>query len=470
MSETAAKKTFKVISSVSIRRDPGLDSPRVGTGLNVGAVIVADANSRKEVDGFVWWKHNQGWSAEKKSDGSSVYLELISEETVTLDVTKPGVESTAEPLYFKVVQRLSIRRTPSLNGDRVGDGLQVGSIIQAEPDSQQTVEGYLWWKHSAGWSAEKTSDGRVVYMEKTEKPAVVTVESKPATTTSASQPTVSSGEKRSFKVMQSVSIRKTPSLSGERLTDMLAVGVLVDCDAGSQTEVDGYVWWKHSLGWSAEKKSDGSILYLGDPNAQPPVNDDGTVNTDGLPMRDSLFVRLPVGLTDTAWTQYFGNTRFAYENGAAWGYPSFAQGLHSGIDLANRSATLPIYAGVNGTFLRNNRFGVGIQAGEYVIIYQHLVNTNSFVKGGQVTPDTVVGTLDPSLGSNMHLHLEVRYDREKWIVNPLLLVADEIRQGIMAKFPTFSKHFYSDERWNKWVTPLDQPVISRGGPVIGPTA
>jgi hypothetical protein len=120
--------------------------------------------------------------------------------------------------------------------------------------------------------------------------------------------------------------------------------------------------------------------------------------------------------------------------------------------------------------LRNNRFGVGIQAGEYVIIYQHLVNTNSFVKGGQVTPDTVVGTLDPSLGSNMHLHLEVRYDREKWIVNPLLLVADEIRQGIMAKFPTFSKHFYSDERWNKWVTPLDQPVISRGGPVIGPTA
>jgi hypothetical protein len=40
----------------------------------------------------------------------------------------------------------------------------------------------------------------------------------------------------------------------------------------------------------------------------------------------------------------------------------------------------------------------------------------------------------------------------------------------MTKFPTYSKHFYSDERWNQWLTPLDQPVISRGGPVIGPTA
>jgi hypothetical protein len=82
-----------------------------------------------------------------------------------------------------------------------------------------------------------------------------------------------------------------------------------------------------------------------------------------------------------------------------------------------------------------------------------------------VTPDTVVGRIVFCL---KHTHVEIRY-QDKLIYNPMLFFADAMRDQLIKKFPPKGEHaFYSSNGWTKWVTHLDQPVITVGGPVVGP--
>ncbi len=276
---------------------------------------------------------------------------------------------------------------------------------------------------------------------------------------------------------KTLSIRNRPSLSGKQSPRLLSVGTIIDVDPDSRTEADGFVWWKHSRGWSAEKKIDGSVVLLVEPGTTitttaPPQ--DGPVDVSKLPQRGTLFERLPVELNLTAWIQYYGNTDFAYKNGSRWGYDSYAQGLHSGFDFGNSNygqvPQLRVFAGVNGTFIDNNRYGVRVQAGEYIVIYQHLTQTHSYNKGGKVTKDTFIGLADPSMGSNRHLHLEVRYQGDTYILNPLLFFSLEDLNTITMRWSHYPSHFSDRNGFNRWQTPLDQPVIKVGGPMIGPKA
>jgi hypothetical protein len=73
-------------------------------------------------------------------------------------------------------------------------------------------------------------------------------------------------------------------------------------------------------------------------------------------------------------------------------------------------------------------------------------------------------------GSLQHLHLEIRY-QSTMIVNPLLFIDEQTRQAIIARFPPTGQFgFYSSPRWNQWLSPMDQPTIAVGGPMIGPRA
>jgi hypothetical protein len=261
-----------------------------------------------------------------------------------------------------------------------------------------------------------------------------------------------------------VKVRDAPN--GNELKNLkLKNGTLVEIEPDSMQDIGGYIWWKHAAGWSAERTSDGKKVFMGDPSL-PSVDDPPSLDT--LPMRNALFVRWPVDLEKVNWVQYFGNTKYAFEHGKEWGYQKFAQGMHSGLDLgSNRPEGIPVYAGLYGEFVAQDDYGVHVSAGEYYVIYQHLIMVPNFAKGALITPDTPLGEME-RLPGNAHLHLETRYAKQKFIVNPLLLLPEPMCDACLKKFSNFEKYFYKDARWNQWQTPLDQPMILRGGAVIGP--
>jgi hypothetical protein len=73
--------------------------------------------------------------------------------------------------------------------------------------------------------------------------------------------------------------------------------------------------------------------------------------------------------------------------------------------------------------------------------------------------------------TQQHLHLEIRTDNQRYIVNPWLYFAESMRNQVFQKLPAEGTYaFYKSSRWDRWQSPLDQPTIIRGGPVIGPRA
>ena len=273
--------------------------------------------------------------------------------------------------------------------------------------------------------------------------------------------------KRTFKVLNGpVKVRETPG--GKELTLKLNNGDLVEVEVDSMRDDGKVIWWHHKEGWSAERLSDGTKVFMGDPS-QPSADEPPDISK--LPMLNTLFVRLPIGLEKVSWVQYFGNTQFAHKNGKAWNYDGFAQGMHPGLDLGNpKYDGIQVYAGLNGVFDKRDKFGFHVNSGDYHIIYQHLVNTPLLSKGAAISPDTVVGTLEPLANNNAHLHLEIRYQKEKFILNPLLFIPMDICDSCTKKFSAYERYFYKDEKWGKWLTPDDQPIILRSGPLIGPRA
>jgi hypothetical protein len=181
---------------------------------------------------------------------------------------------------------------------------------------------------------------------------------------------------------------------------------------------------------------------------------------------------MPVDLDQVHFWQYYGNNKFAYDllkKGQMW--YSYAQGLHAGLDFGNASTKgVPIYAGIEGKFYKHDTKrtwpnGLWVQVGEYIVIYGHVTNPRHFDVGQPIHVDTVMGEID--FGGQNHLHLEVRL-QGKWIVNPLLLMPESMREAIIQKFPPGNKYFHQSGRWGRWKTPLEQPVLVLGGGLIEP--
>ena len=62
------------------------------------------------------------------------------------------------------------------------------------------------------------------------------------------------------------------------------------------------------------------------------------------------------------------------------------------------------------------------------------------------------------------------FHRDKYIINPFLLMPQTMVEEFMAKFPPKANSFIETGNWTRWLTPLDQPILRLGGEVIGPTA
>lgn len=462
-------RNFDVIDRVRVRTAPGMHGVHV-RWLQPGESIAVDATSRTDADGYAWWKHTEGWSAERSlTDTSEIYLRdpATPEE-------KPAGPPPSGPILmvkqFHIAETVRVRSGPKLSAAHIR-WLQPDDTLDVDATSRTEANGYVWWRHADGWTAEKALDDSDVFLVD------------PATLPKPPEDLNLDDLPDEFVLQaghQQVRVRSQPGLRGRHLKWLLP-GEQITVRKDSRTEADGYIWWQHADGWSAEKSSSGNEKYLYTPEefADRPVPpgvtlfDDGLPVVETLPLVNELFSKLPVPLAKTHWWQYYGNNVFAYnlwEKGLRW--YTYAQGLHGGLDFGNSIEAVPVLAGVTGTFVkRDTRYtrpnGMWVRVGSYTIIYGHMANPPNFAPGDAITPDTVMGTLD--LGGQNHLHLEVRY-KSTWIINPLNLMPEAMRNSLIAKFPPAPKYFYASDTWDQWQTPLDQPVLRLGGDLIGPQA
>ena len=461
------KHTYKVIDGpLSVRLEAG------GQWLKsypTGYQFTADTDSQVTVNGYLWIQHDEGWSAVGKADKSSQFLELLQDEPEPKN-SDPEIIT----IYFKTNRQVRVRQSPSLAAKHLR-WLNKDETFDSKSDSRTEADGYIWWQHKDGWSAQQSLDGRWVFMSEVDAP---TPTSEPKT-----EPPTDPGDDDpelpppaitpkiiKLQAKTDVRVRSEPDLDGSFIK-WLPAGTVVECNELTKVTNDGYIWLHHADGWSAWKNLTGSVVFLVEPGTVESVavmTDDGPV-VSTLPYLKTLVKRLPVDIDNTHWFQYFGNNVYAQKYGTAWGYDRYAQGLHSGLDFGNNNAGIPVYATTECKFIRNDRYGLRVKTDSYTLIYQHMIHTPTFQSGQTIPVNTKLGELDPS-DRLKHLHFEIRY-KGSWIINPLLMMSDAMVQQITDKFnPSNPIYFYKSGSWNKWLTPLDQPVIKLGGPLIGPTA
>ncbi|MCS6872127.1 MAG: M23 family metallopeptidase [Anaerolineae bacterium] len=376
---------------------------------------------------------------------------------------------------FRVISApLNIRNAPGINGTTVIGTFAVNQTF-TEIGEPREVDGFRWIQHERGWSAERSlTDGRVF--------AELVSENAPTVPERQAQPTTTPLRRTLRVVTPFLNVRRSPSASAP-----IVGGLLSDervTEVGEPYEADGFRWIQHARGWSAERRLDSTEIYAVEVKEQPPqpIPERVELPNGASFVPTELLTRLPVSLGQTQWIQYFGNTRFAYNlttdrNPVRRRAYLYAQGLHGGIDFGNPNADIPVFAGMAGRVsavrLNTDMYApnfVMIVNGSYTVIYGHIANV-AVSLGQTVSPDTRLATVDTAYnGANAHLHLEVRYQGQ-WIINPLLVMRADLRQALMNKFDNFALEF---QPFEKWQTPLDQPVLqlsnSAQAVVIGPAA
>ncbi len=432
---------------------------------------------------------------------------------INRDPTEIGNDPNAREYRVNQVQQ-AIFAAPDQAGKKIAETMVLDSKIRVNPNSRVEKDGLVWWQVS-GWVVE-----RPVAMPENAADAPLHFLKPPP-------------RKLKMKVIfkGDIFLRSDPSrpkndtnVIGEvRTNDVIEV-----YEESRTVTPDGFVWWQHDDGheedkpeekikggWSAE--SGGGKIFLEPVIATIPIvnpddgnNNDGgnsnqrlvvepmfqnpdetEINVNQLPLRDALFMQMPVDPARTWILQPYGNTTFAFESCA---YVKFFQGLHPGIDFGlnkdiRKAGRVEVKALVHGTVSEiiatsYQPYGVRINVGDYSVIFGHMdINDQRVKKGDTVTPDTVLGHIandDELAAFNAmpnttditfwpHLHFEIRYlpatpDR---ILNPLLFFTPTMRNQIIKDIIT--NHFLNKPGvWTEWIKPMEQPVIRLQGPKFGP--
>lgn len=474
-SVSVAKKSYVVIDGpLSIRKKA--NGERTGKNLAQGEEISVFGEPVTD-GGYVWVQHDLGWSAYSTDNESEIYM---------YDLSKRDPDA---PRVFRVVSDyVTIRESPA--GARLTKKLYNNMEVNVDPQSRTEKGLYIWWKHDDGWTAQCSLDGREVYLKEVFDQHTLN----PVDTNAKAKIPAHWKGKFYLQVADDVSVRAKPSIdTWTQIIRYLKRGDSLECDMDTLTEADNYYWVQHNMGgWSAIERIDGKVVFLAEPGTIPglvAIGPDGPKAED-LPNYHALFTRLPVGSDDTEWFQYFGNIMFAMRNGKAYGYDAYSQGLHGGLDFGNSSKPAPIYAGIDAEYWKieypsKNNTRIFLKKDDYIIIYQHITGEQPFTEGQAITPDTLLAYTEHQSINNgwNHLHLEVRFMVD-WIVNPLLLFPDALRNTILTNFDPkkpntnyqsdFPKSqynfFYKTDTWTKWTSPYEQPMLKLAGPIIGPKA
>ncbi|MBE0690717.1 MAG: M23 family metallopeptidase, partial [Anaerolineae bacterium] len=261
---------------------------------------------------------------------------------------------------------------------------------------------------------------------------------------------------------------------------------------------DGRIVWRHhAQGWSAECQVGArpqvwiveESLDLAQRHDDPELTlPDGT-----LLAMPPLLGRLPIALDDQTWTQYFGNTRFAYglqsrKSRAVRGMYDYCQGLHGGIDFGVQAIGKTIFAGLSDGIVSKvddsgkvyNPGYARVKIGMFNVTFGHMRNI-AVKEGDRISAGTVMGetgdiTFKDGSKGEPHLHFEIRmvHERVTYVVNPLLFIPPYLRHQYTRKFPSYARHFHFSDAWTQWLTPLDQPALKLCNPgevvIIGPRA
>ncbi|MBZ0315583.1 MAG: cellulase family glycosylhydrolase [Anaerolineae bacterium] len=395
---------------IYIRKRPAKNARILGD-LKTGEEVEVFADSRREINGIIWWQHARGWSAERPvrmaAGDQRAFMELVG----PVERETP----TEERVRFHAVTAMRVRSEPDSLDDKniIGEILE-GDIIEAYPESRTLNEAdqLIWWQHAngrpfdgsgeeiTGWTAERGINGTPVYLEHL--------------------PPASTGlEIRRFTVDPDDPFDVNLLPARDRLFQRLPIG-------NKQ-----WVWVQHFGNTSFAQALEG----------------------EGYKYACMLHGGLDLG-----------NSRLKDWNDPTHRVPVVA-GIESGVVLTvDNKHFRPAYVSVKVVY----------GSATYEIIYGHLHPTVNVAPGDPVGPETQLGyiaTRDLLQAANLffdaHLHLEIRY--KGYILNPLLFIPNEYRDRIVANQPEYNRqpHFYPYE---KWQTPFDQPVIKRNGPPMGPRA
>ena len=468
------------------------------TRLQRGDELLVEADAWTEQDGFRWWFHGAGWSAELAPGSGLRFLEDLTPGVARMRATRPqqaqvhaqsnglraqldpggGAPTEAAPddeeaellpkRFHVLVPRLSIRSHPALAGTANETRLLQGDEIEVSADAWVEQDGYVWWLHGPGWSVERSLNEQQRFL------GDLTPEIGRSADGARGRPATYPGapprrdERNRWQVLAlTLPVVDAPGATAVRSGRLQQGDVLLVADDPERlVEADDYLWLRHGQGWSAVRRLDGRKDFL--------------LNLDALPLLGSLLQRFPVTLKEVNWAQYYGNTSFAWKRGRDFSYHRYAQGLHSGLDYGCYTDVRPgprVFAAIEGVSDgRGQKYGpnrLDVRVGPYRIIYGHLGSPSNLPRKAPVTPQTVMGRLEDTL---FHLHLEVRY-KDSYILNPLLFMPWGMVEEFVGRFPLEVGYgdgrqvmrFMQTDTWDRWLTPLDQPVIRLGGEIIGPT-
>ncbi|MBZ0291812.1 MAG: hypothetical protein K8L99_04520, partial [Anaerolineae bacterium] len=181
-----AKRLFRVTAfNLRVRDRPGTQNTNTVKLLSSGTEVVANGEMFSEVDGYVWWKMDDGWVAQQRIDRRQVLMLELTPGYPPYGLPLPAAapvepppgtgddddDGTTTPVVetkrFRVVTSvLNVRSQPELDSKYITDAkLTRGDEITVEADDWIEQNGFVWWNHGAGWSAERSLETNIVFME-----------------------------------------------------------------------------------------------------------------------------------------------------------------------------------------------------------------------------------------------------------------------------------------------------------------
>ena len=291
------RRVFRVSGTrLRARRLPRRNSPMLAY-VTRGTVVEVSGNSRTEAEGYVWWRSAQGWLPQGRSDHRHTLMIEITPamppQGLALMATRERPvldhEAPQTPLKrFRVIARgLGVRSRPLQQREFLRETrLQRGDELLVEADAWTEQDGFRWWFHGAGWSAELAPGSGLRFLEdltpevtrmRAARPQLAQFSAQSNGSRALLDPGGGAAEEsppddeaaellpKRFRVLvPRLSIRSHPALAGSANETRLLEGDEIEVSADAWVEQDGYVWWLHGPGWSVERSLNDRQRFLGD--------------------------------------------------------------------------------------------------------------------------------------------------------------------------------------------------------------